>query len=74
MNQVTRANSGLRPPSLSLDYKRNDEIGIRMLFLVLWAGKLWIIGLTLLFSVGSAVVALNQPNIYESKSVLLVDS
>lgn len=57
-----------QPPSF-----QNDEIDLKELFLALWAGKLWIIGLTLLFTAGAAVFALNQPNIYESKAVLKVD-
>lgn len=58
-----------QPPSF-----QNDEIDLKELFMALWAGKLWIIGLTLLFAAGATVFALNQPNVYESKAVLAVDA
>ncbi|WP_300173006.1 Wzz/FepE/Etk N-terminal domain-containing protein [uncultured Aliivibrio sp.] len=58
-----------QPPSF-----QNDEIDLKELFLALWAGKLWIIGLTLLFAAGATVFALSQPNVYESKAVLVVDA
>lgn len=53
---------------------QNDEIDLKELFFALWAGKLWIIGLTLLFAAGATVFALSQPNVYESKAVLAVDA
>ncbi|XDF77795.1 Wzz/FepE/Etk N-terminal domain-containing protein [Aliivibrio fischeri] len=56
------------PPSY-----QNDEIDLKELFLVLWAGKLCIIGVTLLFAVGATIFAIQSPNIYESKAVLVVN-
>ncbi|MDD9155989.1 Wzz/FepE/Etk N-terminal domain-containing protein [Aliivibrio sp. S4TY2] len=53
---------------------QNDEIDLKELFLVLWAGKLWIIGVTLLFAVGATIFAIQSPNIYESKAVLVVNA
>ena len=58
-----------QPPSF-----QNDEIDLKELFLALWAGKLWIIGLTLSFAIGATIFAVQSPNIYESKAVLVVDA
>lgn len=58
-----------QPPSF-----QNDEIDLKELFLALWAGKLWIIGLTFLFAIGATIFAVQSPNIYESKAVLVVDA
>ncbi|MDD9196691.1 Wzz/FepE/Etk N-terminal domain-containing protein [Aliivibrio sp. S3MY1] len=57
-----------QPPSF-----QNDEIDLKELFMALWAGKLWIIGLTVLFAAGATVFALSQPNVYETKAVLVVN-
>lgn len=58
-----------QPPSF-----QNDEIDLKELFMALWAGKLWIIGLTVLFAAGATVFALSQPNVYETKAVLVADA
>ncbi|MDD9179621.1 Wzz/FepE/Etk N-terminal domain-containing protein [Aliivibrio sp. A6] len=58
-----------QPPSF-----QNDEIDLKELFMELWAGKLCIIGLTVLFAAGATVFALSQPNVYETKAVLAVDA
>lgn len=50
--------------------QNNDEINLSELWRVIWAGKLTIIFVTLVFAVASVVYAINQPNIYRA-SVLL---
>ena len=47
----------------------NDEIDLRELWNVLWAGKWWIIGITLLFAVAGVFYALNLPKMYKSEGV-----
>ena len=48
----------------------DDEIDLKELFFVLWNAKLFIIVITSFFAVLSVVIALMQPNIYESSAVL----
>ena len=57
-----------RPVSEYLQY--DDEIDLKELFFVLWNAKLFIIVITSFFAVLSVVIALMQPNIYESSAVL----
>ena len=47
-----------------------DEIDLKELFLVLWNAKLFIVVVTGFFAVLSVVIALVQPNIYESSTLL----
>ncbi|MBY5978943.1 Wzz/FepE/Etk N-terminal domain-containing protein [Ferrimonas balearica] len=49
---------------------RDDVIDLRELFSALWAGKIWIVAITLIFAVGSVVLALSLPNIYKSEALL----
>ncbi len=48
----------------------SDEIDLRELFSILWAGKLVIIAVTFLFAVAGIGTALWLPNIYESEATL----
>ncbi|KFZ36869.1 lipopolysaccharide biosynthesis protein [Shewanella mangrovi] len=48
----------------------SDEIDLRELFSVLWAGKVVIIAITFLFAVGAVGLALWMPNIYKSEATL----
>ena len=48
----------------------NEEIDLRELFLVLWAGKLKIIIFTLIFSIASALYAISLPNQYKALVLL----
>ncbi|MBT5602239.1 MAG: LPS O-antigen length regulator, partial [Gammaproteobacteria bacterium] len=57
-----------QPVSEHLQY--DDEIDLKELFFVLWNAKLFIIAITGFFAVLSVVIALMQPNIYESSAVL----
>ncbi|MCH4293875.1 Wzz/FepE/Etk N-terminal domain-containing protein [Shewanella sp. 3B26] len=49
---------------------REDEIDLRELFSVIWQGKWLIIAITALFSIGSVIFAINQPNIYKADALL----
>ncbi|BDY04066.1 Wzz/FepE/Etk N-terminal domain-containing protein [Ferrimonas sp. YFM] len=49
----------------------NDEIDLRDLISVLWAGKLLIIVITTLFAITGLVYALTQPNTYVSEATLV---
>jgi len=48
----------------------NDEIDLRELFGVLWAGKWWIILITALFAIASVVYALSLPNEYKATAIV----
>ena len=48
----------------------DDEIDLRELFAVIWAGKGLIVGVTSVFAVLAVVYALMQPNIYRSEALL----
>ena len=65
MNELSQ-NPGLS--SNHLQYE--DEIDLKELFLVLWNAKLFIVAVTGFFAVLSVVIALMQPNIYESSALL----
>ena len=49
---------------------QNDEIDLRELFGVLWAGKLKIIAITAVFAVASVIYALSVPNQYKATVLL----
>ncbi|WED26862.1 Wzz/FepE/Etk N-terminal domain-containing protein [Vibrio sp. DW001] len=81
MSNVTQSDSSSRVTYQSLSTEKyqnlqmnNDEIDLKELFVVLWAGKVWILGITLLFAVGVTVFSLRQPSVYESKAVLVIDA
>ncbi len=48
----------------------DDEIDLRELFGVLWAGKVWIVLITAIFAVSSVFYALSLPNLYKASTVL----
>jgi uncharacterized protein involved in exopolysaccharide biosynthesis len=47
-----------------------DEIDLRELFSVLWAGKIKIVAITLVFAVASVIYALSVPNQYKATALL----
>ena len=51
-------------------HQYDDEIDLKELFLVLWAGKILIVAITALFAIGSVLVALSIPNQYKATAVL----
>jgi LPS O-antigen subunit length determinant protein (WzzB/FepE family) len=54
-------------PSLN---QYDDEIDLRELFGVLWAGKIKIIAITALFAIASVIYALSVPNQYKATALL----
>ena len=48
----------------------DDEIDLRELFMVLWAGKIKIVAITAVFAVASVIYALSVPNQYKATAVL----
>jgi len=48
----------------------DDEIDLRELFGVLWAGKIKIIAITVVFAVASVIYALSEPNQYKATALL----
>lgn len=56
--------------SLSAGKRSDDEIDLREVWAIIWAGKWWIVGITSFFAVISVVFALNLPNQYKAEVVL----
>jgi len=54
----------------SMNSYQDDEIDLRELWSVIWAGKWKIIIITFIFSVASVFYALSLPNIYKSEALL----
>ncbi|MDB9737377.1 Wzz/FepE/Etk N-terminal domain-containing protein [Porticoccaceae bacterium] len=48
----------------------DDEIDLRELFMVLWAGKIKIVAITAVFAVASVIYALSLPNQYKATALL----
>ena len=48
----------------------DDEIDLKELFGVLWAGKVLIVAITVLFAIGSVLIALSIPNQYKATALL----
>ena len=48
----------------------DDEIDLRELFMVLWAGKIKIVAITAVFAVASVIFALSVPNQYKATALL----
>lgn len=48
----------------------DDEIDLKELFWVLWAGKVFIVAITVIFAICSVLVALSLPNQYKATAVL----
>ena len=65
-------NSGQYPPGYfpPPNYQQDDEIDLRELFGIIWAGKWWIIAITFVFAVGSVFYSLSLPNIYKAEATL----
>ena len=59
-------NNVLSQPQANYD----DEIDLRELFMVLWAGKVKIIAITAMFAVASVIYALSVPNQYKATALL----
>ena len=51
-------------------HQYDDEIDLKELFGVLWAGKILIVAITAIFAIGSVLVALSIPNQYKATAVL----
>lgn len=52
------------------DTQYDDEIDLRELFMVLWAGKIKIIAIIALFAIASVIYALSVPNQYKATALL----
>ncbi|KKA44094.1 Wzz/FepE/Etk N-terminal domain-containing protein [Salinivibrio sp. KP-1] len=48
----------------------DDGIDLRDLFVALWQGKYWIVGLSILFMLVAAVYAMTQPNVYRAQATI----
>lgn len=48
----------------------DDEIDLKELFLVLWAGKILIVAISVIFAISSVVYALSIPNQYKATALL----
>jgi uncharacterized protein involved in exopolysaccharide biosynthesis len=59
--------------NIEISNQYDDEIDLRELFAVLWAGKIKIIAITAIFAFASVIYALSLPNQYKA-TVLLVPS
>jgi len=59
-----------QPNDFAVQPYADDEIDLKELFAVLWAGKLQIIGVTFVAAVLAVVIALMMPNIYRSEALL----
>ena len=68
MSEIQRQAEGAAP--FNQAYIQDDEIDLKELFGVLWAGKGLITGITAVAAVISVVVALMLPNIYTSSALL----
>ena len=64
----TQMGSNVTDPQSPDQY--DDEIDLRELFVVLWAGKIKIIAITVVFVVASVIYALSVPNQYEATVLL----
>jgi len=56
--------------ALMNDQYDDDEIDLRELFMVLWAGKIKIVAITAVFTVASVIYALSVPNQYKATALL----
>jgi len=70
--QPTPYNPGQYPPAYfpPPSYQQDDEIDLRELFGIIWAGKWWIIGITFVFAVVSVIYSLTLPDIYKAEATL----
>lgn len=58
------------PIAKSKPHYASDEIDLRELLVAIWAGKWIILLVTLMFSIGTVIYAINQPNIYRAQALL----
>ncbi|MDB2512477.1 Wzz/FepE/Etk N-terminal domain-containing protein [Luminiphilus sp.] len=56
--------------NISGTHQYDDEIDLKELFGVLWAGKILIVVITAVFAIGSVLVALSIPNQYKATALL----
>ena len=68
MNQPVQNQNAPLPPQYP--FTADDEIDLKELFMVLWAGKWLVMGVTAIAAIVSVVVALMLPNIYTSSALL----
>ena len=64
------AQVGSNPTDHQSPDQYDDEIDLRELFSVLWAGKIKIIAITVVFAVASVIYALSVPNQYKATALL----
>jgi len=64
------AQVGSNPTDHQSPDQYDDEIDLRELFSVLWAGKIKIIAITVVFAVASVIYALSVPNQYKAIALL----
>ena len=64
------AQVGSNPTGHQSPDQYDDEIDLRELFSVLWAGKIKIIAITVVFAVASVIYALSVPNQYKAIALL----
>jgi len=64
------AQVGSNPTGHQSPDQYDDEIDLRELFSVLWAGKIKIIAITVVFAVASVIYALSVPNQYKATALL----
>ncbi len=50
--------------------KNDEEINLRELWLIIWAGKFKIVAITVIFAITSVFYALSLPNMYKSEAIL----
>lgn len=50
-------------------FSSGDEVDLRRLFLILWQGKWWIIGITFFFTLAGVIYATSLPNMYKSEGI-----
>jgi LPS O-antigen subunit length determinant protein (WzzB/FepE family) len=65
------AQVGSNPTDHQSPDQYGDEIDLRELFSVLWAGKIKIIAITAVFAVASVIYALSVPNQYKATALLV---
>lgn len=63
-HQITPSSSGYTPQSAE------EEIQLKELFLIVWRGKWWVIGITILFAISSIAIALSIPNKYKASAIV----
>lgn len=71
----TQAAQHGQPQQVQLVYalpqqQADDEIDLGQLWAVLWAGKWWIIGISLLAAILAVAICLQMPNVYRAKVVV----